>query len=158
MDVKHVNPVIGAFTSILPQIGFQVVDKAGVEVKENTVDNPGVIITVSVVGSLKGCIMIGMTVDAAKKFASTMMMGMEVAELDALAQSAISEMANMVCANTCTQFGEIGIAGLDISPPSLIVGVGGKVMLPVPKVLVVHINADDIKLEVHIGLLADRSK
>jgi len=48
-----------------------------------------------------------------------LMMGMEVSEFDKVAQSAISEIGNMFCANVCTQFSEIEIAGLDISSPTL---------------------------------------
>ncbi len=80
---------------------------------------------VAVVGSIKGVLLIGMSFEGAKKFASKMMMGMEVRELDSLAQSAISEMANMVCANACTQFSKADIGGLDISPPTLMMGTGG---------------------------------
>lgn len=74
-----------------------------------------------------------MSFEDAKRFASKMMMGMEVSELDSLAQSAISEMANMVCANACTQFSKADIGGLDISPPTLMMGTGGMATLPVPQ-------------------------
>ena len=82
-----------------------------------------------------------------------MMMGMPVAELDPLAQSAISEMGNMVCANSCTNFAEAGIGGLDISPPTMMIGEGGHVMLSVPNVIMVKFSIDNIDVDVYVGLI-----
>lgn len=100
---------------------------------DSVVNNGGVIINIGVTGPLNGVIMIDMASDSAKLFASKMMMGMAVPELDDLAQSALSEMGNMVCANACTQYSMAGISGLDISPPLLLIGKDGRVRLPFPK-------------------------
>lgn len=152
MDVETVNSILQAFIEILPQIGLQNVEKKGVSASGPDLANKGVIINIAVTGSLKGAILIGMEVNSAKSFASKMMMGMEVAELDGLAQSAISEMGNMVCANSCTRLSQAGYSDLDISPPILLIGAGGQIRLPIPKILVVHLAADGIPLEVYIGL------
>lgn len=153
MDVNFINPVLDAFLNILPQIGFQNVEKKQVSLHGATLSNPGLLINISVVGSLKGTILIGMDIESAKRFASKMMMGMEVTELDGLAQSAISEMGNMVCANACTYFGQAGIHGLDISPPTLLLGKEGQVWLPIPKIIAVSFLADDIDVAVYVGLI-----
>lgn len=152
MDVNTINPILDAFATILPQIGFQSIEKKGVALEGAVLPNPGLMINIGVLGPLKGAILIGMTIDGAKRFASKMMMGMEVAELDELAQSAISEMGNMVCANACTNFSAAGVIGLDISPPTLLVGVDGRVRLSVLKVVVVQFLADDIPVSVYVGL------
>ncbi|SPF38841.1 Putative inhibitor of MCP methylation, CheC (fragment) [Candidatus Desulfosporosinus infrequens] len=73
-----------------------------------------------------------------------MMMGMPMAEFDPIAQSVISEMGNMVCANACTQFSKVGIIGLDISPPLLLMGRNGQATLPVPQTIAVHFSVDSI--------------
>ena len=152
MDVNAINPILTAFTTILPQIGFQTVEKVATTLEGSTLDNTGIMINIGVMGPLRGAILIGMDIDSAKQFASKMMMGMEVAELDGLAQSAISEMSNMVCANSCTVFAASGITGLDISPPTLLLGPGGQVRLSVPKILSVTFLADGIKVKVFVGL------
>lgn len=152
MDVNLVNPILSAFAEIIPQLGFQAIEKKNISLVGSNFNYDGVLINLSVVGSLKGVVLIGMDIESAKRFASIMMMGMEVAEFDSLAQSAVSEMGNMVCANACTQYTKIGINGLDISPPTLLIGQGGQVTLPVPQTIVVHFSVDDIDIQVYIGL------
>lgn len=153
MDVNLINPILYAFAEIIPQIGFQTVQKKNVSVVGSTVSYDGVLISLSVVGPIKGVIMIGMDENSAKQFASKMMMGMEVLEFDQLAQSAVSEMGNMVCANACTQFSKISISGVDISPPLLMIGHGGQATLPVPQTIVIDFLVDDIGIKVYVGLV-----
>ena len=62
-----------------------------------------------------------MEIETAKAIASKMMMGMPVDEFNELAQSAISELVNMLTANTATNFSEKGIM-IDISTPTLMYG------------------------------------
>lgn len=152
MDVNIINPILVAFADVLPQIGFNRVEKRNISVVGPTFNYDGVLINLAVVGSKKGVIMIGMDLDSAKRFASKMMMGMEVHDFDALAQSAVSEMGNMVCANACTHFSKIGIEGLDISPPTIMIGQGGQATLPVPQTIVIHFAVDDIDVKVYVGL------
>jgi len=153
MDVSIINPVLEAFIGILPQIGFQKVEKKGLALEDCTLHYQGILVNIGVLGPLQGAILIGMDIDSAKQFASKMMMGMEVTELDNLAQSAISEMANMVCANACTNFVKAGINDLDISPPTLLIGSDGQVRLAVPNIIVVDFAVDGIKMKVYVGLM-----
>ncbi|HWQ60820.1 MAG TPA: chemotaxis protein CheX [Negativicutes bacterium] len=152
MDVNVINPLLAAFVNVLPQIGFQTVKKEALSLANTVVENDGVMINIGVTGPLKGVIIIGMDVESSKRFASKMMMGMDVPELDGLAQSAISEMGNMVCANACSHFSTAGITGLDISPPIMMLGKGGLVRLPVPQVIVIGLVVDDINVTVYVGL------
>ena len=153
MDVNMINPILTAFAEVLPQIGFQKVDKKKVSLVGSTFNYDGVLLNIAMIGSIKGVILIGMDFNGAKSFASKMMMGMEVAEFDKLAQSAISEMGNMVCANACTQFAKIGTSGLDISPPTLMMGKGGQATLPVPQAIVIEFECDGIEVKVYVGLV-----
>jgi chemotaxis protein CheX len=151
MDVTLINPFLAAFTEILPQIGFQQVEKNKVSLVGSTFSYNGILLNIAMVGSIKGVVLIGMSSDEAKRFASKMMMGMPVNEFDKIAQSAISEMGNMVCANACTQFSKLEINGLDISPPTLMMG-QGQATLPVPQAIVIDFNCDDIAIKVYVGL------
>ena len=152
MDVNLINPILDAVTGTLPQLGFQSIEKKKVSLSGSVLSWQGIIVNIGMLGSVKGSIAIGMEKDGACRFASVMMMGMDVCVLDELAQSAISEMANMVCANACTRFSQIGMPGVDISPPVLLVGEGGKLTLPVPKIISVEILVDGIPFLIHIGL------
>lgn len=153
MDINIINPLILSFTEILPQIGFQSVERRSISLVGSTLDYDGVLVNISLVGMLKGAILIGMSLDSAKKFASIMMMGMPVVDFDSLAQSAISEMGNMVCANACTQFSLAGVTGLDISPPLLLIGHNGQATLPVPQTIAIRFLVDGIDINVYVGLL-----
>lgn len=154
MDIAVINPLLLSFTNVLPQIGFQTVERQSISLIGSTLDYDGVLINISLVGSLRGAILIGMSLDSAKEFASKMMMGMPVEEFDELAQSAISEMGNMVCANACTEFSKAGIEGLDISPPMLVMGKNGQATLSVPQTIAIHFLADNIDVHVYVGLIA----
>lgn len=152
MDVNVVNNVLSAFLQILPQIGFQNIEKKSLSVAEKQLVNKGLMVNVGVVGPLKGTILFGMSLDGAKQFASKMMMGMEVPEFDLMAQSAISEMCNMVCATTCTNFASTGMTGLDISTPTVVLGAGSTALLSVPKVVVINFLVDNIPVDIYVGL------
>lgn len=153
MDVNVINPIINAFAEILPQIGFQQVTRKSLSLAEADVDNAGVFVNIGFLGQLKGVVLIGLDLPSAMQFASKMMMGMPVTSFDALAQSAISEMGNMVCANACTKFASAGISGIDISPPTLMISEGGKVMLPVSKAIAVKLDVDGIEVEIYVAII-----
>lgn len=154
MDVNAINPVLSAFGDIIPQIGFSKITRKGIKITGPNLENTGILVNVNVVGPLKGSILIGMNMEGAKKFASKMMMGMEVTELNSMAMSAISEMSNMVCANACVLYNAVAIHGLDISPPTMLLGEGGQVMLATPKIIVVTFMVDDeIEVDIYVSLI-----
>lgn len=153
MDVNIINPILDAFAEILPQIGFSTVEKKSVSLVESTVEYDGVLVNIALLGAIKGVVLIGMDMESAKVFASKMMMGMEVSTLDPLAQSALSEMGNMVVANSCTHFNKIGINGLEISPPTLLISEEGTATLPVPKAIMLCFTVDDINVDVYVGIV-----
>ena len=152
MDVKIINPILAAFSEILPQIGFCSVRKKGVSLVESCVAYEGVLVNIALLGSIKGVVLIGMSMDSAKQVVSKMMMGMEVPTLDSLAQSALSEMGNMVVANSCMQFNKIGIEGLDISPPTVLISESGTATLPVQRAIKLSFSVDDLDVNVYVGL------
>lgn len=153
MDVTLINPILTGFAEVLPQIGFNAVEKKGVSLIGESLEYHGVLVNISFLGSLKGIILIGMTLESAKGFASKMAMGMEFPAFDSIAQSAVSEMGNMVCANACTHFSKAGITGLDISPPTLLIAESGVATLPGPKAIAIEFLADDIEINVYVAII-----
>ena len=77
--------------------------------KDQYVVSNGVTIIVGMTLAIKGNIAYNMTEETAKQVASIMMMGMPVAQMDDMAQSAISEMTNMVTANAAINFEKLGL-------------------------------------------------
>lgn len=151
MDVKIVSPFIEAVAEVLPQLGFQTIEKKGLDVKSSSIPSLGVIALIGVAGSVKGNVMYNLDVEGAKKIASTMMMGAPVPELDDMAQSAISELANMLCANASIKLSNMGI-NTDISTPTLMFGEAVSLKVAVNKVLSVKMAVDGIDLSVDIAL------
>ncbi|MCW2276870.1 chemotaxis protein CheX [Heliophilum fasciatum] len=152
MDITWGTPVFTAIATVLPQIGFNSIEQTSIAAGNNIYINAGVSVNVSVIGSIKGSILISSTLDGAMQFASKMMMGMPVTELDGMAQSALSEMGNMVCAYACTVFSEHGMPGLDVSPPTILIGEGATIMVPAPQTLTASFTVDAIPLRVCVGL------
>ena len=151
MDVKVINPFIEALTSVLPQLGFQSIVRGGLNVKEQFVESKGVTILIGLTNQVRGNVAYNMSESTAKKFASTMMMGMPVEIMDDMAQSAISELVNMVTANAAISFEKTGLL-VDISPPSLVVGTNFRAKLSNSKFIVLEMMIDSEVVEVNIGL------
>ena len=106
--------------------------------------------TVGIVGEMKGNGVYYLDLENAKKVASTMMMGMPVDEFNEMAQSAISELANMLTANAATFFANIGIT-VDISTPTLLYGDQVAVKMNSSQILCIQLLADDIPFDINIA-------
>jgi len=151
MDIKLVNPFLDAITSVLPSLGFQNISKGKLSVGEDFVESKGVTIVIGLTHQIQGNIAYNMSVETAKKFASIMMMGMPVNDLDSLAQSAITELVNMVTGNAATKFANSDLK-VDISPPSLATGEEFKVKLSKGKFIILELLVDEEVLELNMGV------
>jgi chemotaxis protein CheX len=86
-----------------------------------------------------------------------MMGGMPVDQFDELPQSAISELVNMVTANSAIRFEQLGLE-VDISPPSLVVGNDFRARLLSEKFLVIEMLADSKLIQLNLGLESTKPK
>ncbi|AWI06424.1 chemotaxis protein CheX [Clostridium drakei] len=150
MDVNHVNPFIEAFFNIMPQIGFAKIEKKGV-ILNKEIKSKGVIINLGIVGDAKGNVVYITDIESGKKIASKMMMGMPVNELDDMAQSALSELTNMLTANASINLSEMGV-NINISTPTLLYGEDIQIKMNVDKILCIQLAVDDIPIDVNIAL------
>ena len=151
MDAKLVNPFIDAFTAVMPQIGFPETKRAKVTVKQKNAVSLGVSVIVGFTKQIRGNVVYNMTEDTAKFIASTMMMGMPVENFDEMAQSAISELSNMLTANTATNITGLGL-DVDISTPSLTVGSDFEVKISDGQYLVVEMDLSGKLVELDIAV------
>lgn len=150
MDVNHVHPFVDAFTAVMPQLGFGNVQMGKLSAKVNELTGSGVIIVLGLVGALRGNVVYAIEMEAAKKIASTMMMGMQVNEFDEMARSAISELTNMLTANAATGFSDLGII-IDISTPTMFQGENISVKMNSNEILCVQLFADGIPIDINIA-------
>ena len=151
MDAALATPFIKAFFDLLPQLGFQQVKRGNLRVSEKMAVSLDVIAVVGLSQQLRGNVAYAMSQATAKKFASVMMMGMPVEQLDEMSQSAISEASNMITANAAMTLESQGIS-VNISPPTLVIGQGVKVRISQVQSLIVEIVTEAGVIEVILGL------
>jgi chemotaxis protein CheX len=134
----------------MPQLGFSNIQRGNLSVKGQELTYSGVIIIVGIVGAIKGNVVYCIGMEAAKKIASTMMMGMPVDTLDEMSRSALSELTNMLTANAATSFFNAGIT-MDISTPTLLYGENISVKMSSNQVLCIQLLADEYPIEINIA-------
>jgi len=121
MDAKLINPFVDAFTTVMPMLGFPEPTRTKLYAASTRVKSLGVSMLVGFTKQIRGNVVYNMSEDTARFIASQMMMGMPVEAFDEMAQSAISELSNMLTANTATNITALGVE-VDISTPSLSIG------------------------------------
>ena len=151
MDAKLVNPFVDAFTSVMPQMGFPEPKRAKLYVREKNAVSRGVSVIVGFTKQIRGNVVYNMSEDTAKYIASTMMMGMPINDFDAMAQSAISEMSNMLTANAATNLTGMGLE-VDISTPSLTIGENFQVKISDAQYLTVEMDLGGQVVELDIAV------
>ena len=151
MDVKILLPFVEAIANVMPQLGFQSVSKSGLKMTKGIVNTQGVIVNIGLIGMLSGNVIYNISYDSAKSVASQMMMGMPVPEFDAMAQSAVSELGNMLAANAAIALEGMGVQ-IDISPPTLIVGESFNASDPNAQNIVVEMKVDG-KISIEVNML-----
>jgi chemotaxis protein CheX len=150
MNVNYVNPFIDAFRTVMTQLGFGQIRKGELSVISRDLVSSGAIIIVGVVGAIKGNVVYTLDIDSAKRIASTMMTGMPVDNFDEMAQSAISELTNMLTANAATSLYNMKLQ-IDISTPALLYGDNISIKMSAAQVLRVQLLADEIPIYINIA-------
>ena len=151
MDAKLVNPFVDAFVTVMPQMGFPEPTRVKMSVKKKNAVSLGVAVIVGFTKQLRGNIVYNMSEDTAKFIASTMMMGMPVEDFNEMAQSAISEMSNMLTANAATNLTGLGM-DVDISTPSLSIGSNFQVKISDDTYLTVDMDLGGRLVELDIAV------
>ena len=151
MDAKLVNPFVNAFTAVMPQMGFQEPKRTKLYMREKNTVSLGVSVVVGFTKQVRGNVVYNMSEDTAKFIASTMMMGMPIEAFDAMAQSAISEMSNMLTANAATNLTGMGLE-VDISTPSLSVGEKFQVKISDGQYITVEMDLGGHVVEIDIAV------
>jgi len=122
MSREYFSAFPNAVLNIMPQLGIVEVAQEASKACGKNIEASGVACIVGILGDLTGNVIFSMSEEGAKGIASAMMGGMEVLEFDELTQSAISELSNMLAANSCIGLSEMGL-NVDISTPTLMQGV-----------------------------------
>lgn len=151
MDANLINPFINSVTTILPQLGFQSVSRKGLSLGKKNLKLNGIILNLGIIGEKQGNVIYNVNEDTAKKIASTMMGGIQIEKLDDMAKSAISEMSNMLTANSSIGLSNLGIE-VDISVPTMAYGTNIDVEMSKDQVIYVPFDVDGFDFDTYISL------
>jgi chemotaxis protein CheX len=122
MKVEFVNPFIQAATDVLDaELGGES-QRGPVRLGRSSVTSDEVTAVVGVTGGVMGLVMISMSQATAMGLVSRIL-GQDCQEFDALAQSGIGELGNVITGRAAVLLSEAGYPS-NITPPALVVGKG----------------------------------
>ena len=152
MKVEFVNPFIEAACEVLEsELGGEA-QRGEVRLQKSAITTDEVTALVGVTGTVSGLVLYSMSLATAVALASRMM-GQEFQELDALAQSGIGELGNVITGRAGVLLSEAGYPS-NITPPALIVGRGTMVTTLDLNRLVFTLQTEVGDLEVQVVLRA----
>ena len=151
MDAKLINPFVDAFTTVMPMLGFPEPRRTKLYAASVRVKSLGASLLVGFTKQIRGNVVYNMSEETARFIASQMMMGMPVETFDEMAQSAISELSNMLTAHTATNITSLGL-DVDISTPSLTVGRDFEVKISDGQYLVVEMSFSNQLVDLAIAV------
>ena len=152
MKVEFVNPFIEAACEVLEsELGGEA-QRGEVRLQKSAITTDEVTALVGVTGTVIGLVLYSMSLATAVALASRMM-GQEFQELDALAQSGIGELGNVITGRAGVLLSEAGYPS-NITPPALVVGRGTMVTALDLNRLVFTLQTEVGDLEVQLVLRA----
>jgi len=151
VDNQMMQPFIDAVVTMLPMLGLTDLKQGDVVVKEKLATSKEVTVLIGLSQDIRGNMAYGLSEECARNIASTMMCGMPVPEFDEMAQSAISELVNMVTAQAATNLGSLGKA-VNISPPTLVTGENITVRIGQVHTLSIEFVTSAGIIELNVGL------
>lgn len=122
MKADYLNPFLNSIVQIVQSQLFESPQRGKIYLRTTyPYKVQQVALIVGITGSIQGQVVISMDRQTALGAAARMMMEDSLDDLDEYAQSALSEMANMITANATISLSDAGFS-CDITPPSLVVG------------------------------------
>ncbi len=154
MKQEYVNPFIKASVDVLAQT-TQMQFKTGTpSIRNSPFLSDEVLISLGIVGNLKGKVILSMQKETSKEIASRMMMGMPVDELNEMAKSALCELGNMIMGNVATILFNEGVQ-IDITPPTLMTGENIEISATNMITICIPIEAEGHKIILDVSIKED---
>src|SRR5438067_10552062 len=120
MRAEFINPFLQAATEVLESELASPPKRGNVGLQRSAYTSDEVTAVVAVTGDVAGMVLFAMSLDTARGVVSKMM-GQEFEEFDALAQSGIAVIGNVITGRAAVLLSEAGFPS-DLAPPMLIVG------------------------------------
>jgi chemotaxis protein CheX len=152
MKVEFVNPFIQAATEVLEsELGTEA-RRGNLRLQKSAFTTDEITALVGVTGTVSGMVLYSMSQATALSIVSRLM-GQRFEEFDALAQSGIGELGNVITGRAGVLLSEAGYPS-NITPPALVVGKGTMVTTLDLNRLVFPLELEDGGLEVQVVLKA----
>jgi chemotaxis protein CheX len=152
VKVEFVNPFIQAASDVLDsELGGES-ERGQIRVARSAVTTDEVTTLVGVTGGVTGLVMISMSQATAMGLVSKMM-GTPCVEFDALAQSGIGELGNVITGRAGVLLSEAGYAS-NITPPALVIGKGTMISTLDLNRLIFPLQTEVGQLEIQVVLKA----
>ena len=152
MQVKaeFVNPFLVSACQVLQTETGTEVTQGPVRLEDSPLESDEVTVLIGVVGRAQGLVLYGMTEETGCNLVSAMT-GERVPEFDAMCESAVAELGNVI---TGLASGELEAAGYPckIAPPSVVVGKGTSISTLSIKRLVIPLETGLGSITVHVAL------
>jgi chemotaxis protein CheX len=150
VKAEFVNPFVTAAYQVLQKETKAEVTKGSVSLQDSPLVSDEVTVLIGVVGRAQGLVLYGMSEKTAKGLVSVMY-GEQIAVFDAMAESAVAELGNVI---TGLASGELERGGYPckIAPPSVVVGKGTSISTLSIKRLVIPLHTDFGEITVHVAL------
>ncbi|MGE5582302.1 MAG: chemotaxis protein CheX [Bacillota bacterium] len=151
MDAASINPFLESLVKVLEGFGIKNSKIGQLEKKERMQVTFDVTAVIGLVGDIKGNVAYSLSQATAMKIVSAMMPGFKVTEFDAMARSAVGELANMITGMASVSLSTTGV-NIDISPPSIIIGEDVYFIISPLQSLAVIMDTQAGRIEVNIEI------
>jgi chemotaxis protein CheX len=150
MRAEFINPFLQAATEVLASELGSTPTRGTVGLQRSAYTSDDVTAVVAVTGEIAGMVMFAMTEDTGRAMVSRMM-GQEFPSFDALAQSGIAEIGNVITGRAAVLLSEAGFAS-DLAPPMLLVGRGTMISTLDVQRLVIPLETELGNIEIQVAL------
>jgi chemotaxis protein CheX len=150
MRAEFINPFLQAATEVLESELGSPPKRGSIDLQRSGYTSDEVTAVVAVTGDVSGMVLFAMTEATARAMVSKMM-GQDFDEFDALAQSGIAELGNVITGRAAVLLAEAGFPA-DIAPPMLLVGRNMLISTLDVQRLVIPIETELGNVEIQVAL------
>jgi chemotaxis protein CheX len=150
MKAEFINPFLQAATGVLESELGAAPERGSIGLQRSAYTSNEVTAVVGVTGSVSGMVLFSMGESTARGMVGVMM-GQEFPEFDALAQSGIAEIGNVITGRAAVLLAEAGFPS-DLAPPMLIIGKGTMLSTLDVQRLVIPLDTQFGLIEVQVAL------
>ena len=150
MRAEIINPFLQATSEVLESELGSAPERGTIGLQRSAYTSDEVTAVVAVTGDVAGMVLFAMSEATARGIVSKMM-GQDFDEFDALAQSGIAEIGNVITGRAAVLLSEAGFPS-DLAPPMLIVGKGTMLSTLDVQRLVIPLETEFGAIEVQVAL------